>query len=526
MNSLYLLVIFIILSSSSCSGSFSNFVDNESNKPLDQLHKKLINFQENENISVVFPNNEEYLTDRLVWNQGIKQSSPICIIYCKNSDEVSKSVKFINQIETYNFNITVRSFSHDYEGYSVGTGTIVIDVSNIKGFKLEKKPSSVTIATFNVGYQAFEAYYLLSKEGYYFVGGSGANVGISGLTLGGGYGFLSRRFGMTSDSVVGAEMVLANSSIITVNETYNSDILYALKGGGNGNFGIITSISYIVHKIENNNKVCMYNAKWDDINSKEDYKNIIDVWQNWSPYVNSNLTSQMNLYNNTISSVGLFIGSCTELSTIVEPFLSNTTLVPTSSYQTYTFIDSVANLAGCGDPTNCLKSLTQRPMASPHSSSWKGKSAYTYHNQSISDEGLDIIYYFMNPNYRKCCGSNFGGIIMDAYGGKINEYPSNSSVFAHRNMGFHLQFLLYWDYHNISQSLVAKNWVSTFYNTLKPYLVPDAAYRNYIDNDLPNWQYQYYGNNYDFLQKMKLYLDPTNRFYFSQSVQLPSSIEE
>ena len=104
-------------------------------------------------------------------------------------------------------------------------------------------------ATIGAGAQLIDVYTGLSRRGATIPGGSCPSVGITGVTLGGGMGLAGRAYGLTSDNLVGAKIVTADGRLRTVSRNSNPDLLWALRGGGGGNFGVVTQLTFKIHKL-------------------------------------------------------------------------------------------------------------------------------------------------------------------------------------------------------------------------------------------------------------------------------------
>ena len=132
------------------------------------------------------------------------------------------------------------------------------------------------------------------EHGVTIPAGTSASVGIVGLTLGGGIGMLSRLFGLTCDQLLEVEMVQAcgkfGAKLIRANEQENPNLFWACRGGGGGNFGIVTSLTFRVHPMKN---VSIFSITWE----WEDFIAAFQAWQNWAPYIDERLTSSIELFS-------------------------------------------------------------------------------------------------------------------------------------------------------------------------------------------------------------------------------------
>src|SRR6201996_1869869 len=136
--------------------------------------------------------------------------------------------------------LRARSGGHSYAGYSTLAEGVVIDLSELSAVTVDRRAQTATVGP---GAQLIDVYSALAKAGAMLPAGSCPSVGISGVTLGGGFGLAGRRYGLTADNLLGANIVTADGRLQTVNARTDSDLLGALKGGGGGNFGIVTQFT-------------------------------------------------------------------------------------------------------------------------------------------------------------------------------------------------------------------------------------------------------------------------------------------
>jgi FAD/FMN-containing dehydrogenase len=151
--------------------------------------------------------------------------------------------------------------------------------------------------------------------------GTESSVGLVGLVLGGGIGMLSRLFGLTCDNLVEVEMAIVNeqreAELIKANKNHNSDLFWACCGGGGGNFGIVTSLTFEVQPIS---KVSIFSITWE----WEDFEAAFDEWQHWATNTDKRLTSEIELKSkeaNQIIAQGEFVGSSFKLKELLQPLI-------------------------------------------------------------------------------------------------------------------------------------------------------------------------------------------------------------
>ncbi len=182
-----------------------------------------------------------YDAARTIWNAMI-DCRPALIAQCANADDVVQCVRFARESGVA---LSVKSGGHNIAGNSLCNGGLVIDLSAMKAVEID--PAART-ARVEPGVTLGEFDGEAQKHGLATPLGINSTTGVAGLTLGGGFGWLSRRLGLTIDNLVGADMVLANGEPVHVSDSSRPDLFWAIRGGG-GNFGIVTSFEFRLHEV-------------------------------------------------------------------------------------------------------------------------------------------------------------------------------------------------------------------------------------------------------------------------------------
>ena len=191
---------------------------------------------------VVRPNDDGFNLVRRVWN-GMIDRSPALIVRSAGAADVISTVNFARD---HNLPLAVRGGGHSAAGNGVSHHGVMLDLSLMKGIRVDpehrtaRAEPGLTWAEFDRETQAF---------GLATPGGVVSTTGIAGLTLGGGIGWLGRTYGLSSDNLLSVDIVTADGQLLTANEDEHADLFWAVRGGG-GNFGVVTSFKYRLHRIE------------------------------------------------------------------------------------------------------------------------------------------------------------------------------------------------------------------------------------------------------------------------------------
>jgi FAD/FMN-containing dehydrogenase len=432
-----------------------------------------------------------YEAARIDFNR-LYNSYPEAIVFCRETQDVVNALTWARQ---NNVMLRVRSGRHCLEGWSNVDHGIVIDVSEMKSATIDMASSTATVGA---GLNQMEAVTELGRAGFAAPTGTEGTVGLVGATLGGGFGLLTRNFGMASDNLIAAEVVVASNvdgaRSIIADEKNNSDLLWALRGAGNGNFGIVTSLTYKIHPLT---QTIYVTATWPGL---DDLNGVFEAWQRSAPHADNRLTSQLEIHPDEILLFGVLAsGSEAEATQMLAPILSvgnpDISTVNASWADTY---------AGFQIPT------PQEPA------NWK------FYSQFVSDpfpgEAISLIGSYMSK--APTPDSNY---MTNAFGGAVKaSEPSGGSAFTHRNALFYAEPGAGWGTRGgipaTADPLTAKcqAWIAEFSEALGPYV--NGAYVNVPNAGMADWETAYWGPNVDRLRTIKGKYDPENVFCFEQSV--------
>lgn len=212
-------------------------------KNVKDLSPEAINSFKNKLVgSIVLPSDTTYKETRKVYNAMIDKQ-PGVFAMCENTADVIASVNFGRDNDLL---VAIRGGGHNGAGLGLCNDGLVIDLSGIKFVEVDTQNNTVKVGGGNIWNEVDKATH---EFGLAIPSGMVSTTGVGGLTLGGGIGYLTRKYGLTIDNLLEADMVLADGTLVTVNATNNIDLFWAIRGGG-GNFGVVTSFTFQAHPVK------------------------------------------------------------------------------------------------------------------------------------------------------------------------------------------------------------------------------------------------------------------------------------
>jgi hypothetical protein len=411
--------------------------------------------------------------------------------------------------------LALRSGGHSFAGYSTTSG-LVLDVTRMNTVQVDAQAGTATIGA---GARLIDVYAALAEHNLALPAGSCPSVGIAGLALGGGVGVLGRKFGLTCDNLLAAEVVAANGNVLTCDASQHADLFWALRGGGGGNFGVATSFTFQVHPVTT---LALFTLNWAWAAATD----MIDAWQQWAPLGPDELWSNCLLLAtgdrraDPIARVnGVYVGDIANLEALLEHLTGQIQAAPTSRYvSSVGLLEAMLVEANCeGQSVDACHLQNQNPQGQvPRVTSGARSDYYT---RALPRQGIGALVNAIEARQTSPLLGE-GGINCDAYGGAINRVGADATAFVHRNALFSAQYSANWTVGEAGAVIAAnQTWLADTWQAMRPY-VSGAAYQNYIDPDLSDWPQAYYGGNLARLQQVKAAYDPDNFFHFAQSIPL------
>ena len=524
--------------------------------------------------SLVLPSDRGYATARELFDPRFDVARPAAIAYCASPVDVQRTVDFAR---VHGIRPIPRCGGHSYGGYSTGSG-LVIDVTRMSTVKVTPaQKGSPATANVGAGTRLVDLYGALSRAGVLVPGGSCPTVGISGLALGGGIGVLARKYGLTCDATRAVKIVTADGRLLTCDgaaepnlywaslpagscgtvgvsglvlgggfgplsrrhgllcdrlrevrmvdaegkvrtSAADSDLLWACRGGGGGNFGVVTSFTFAAHPVP---ELTLFTVDWPWAAARD----VLGGWIQWQREAPDELWSNCQLLSAgssglLVRSSGVLVGSTGTLSSLVSRLVSTVGSPPSSKFVggPDPYLDVMLVEAGCESKSVAECHLpSQNPAGVLQRSAYAATSAYV--SKPLPSAGLAAAAGAVEELHAEQPGLG-GGLAFDAYGGVINRVPAEATAFVHRDTICAIQATLTWGSVPSGSAFVAgRGWLSTTAKALAPY-TNGGAYQNYIDPELVDWQRAYYGSNLKRLSSVKRAYDPDNVFHFPQSIPL------
>jgi FAD/FMN-containing dehydrogenase len=448
---------------------------------------------------VVVRGDAGYDQARVLFDTRFDAVRPRAIAFCESLRDVERTVQWARR---HKVRIVPRSGGHSYGGYSTTPG-VIVDVSRLNKVSVDARHR----AAIGAGTRLIDVYDRLWQRGLTVPAGTCPTVGIAGLALGGGIGFAARKFGLTCDNLLEATVVLANGQAVVCNAHEHADLYWALRGGGGGNFGIVTRLLFRTHPV---NQVSTYSLEW----PWTDARRVVAAWQRLAPHWPDGLFSVVNLnaaggVAPRITSAGQFFGSVDRLRALMKPLAdagSPTRFTATSR----TYIDAARMWAGC---SGTIAECHLQPQGQLGRSTFKGKSDFVNRGKPLTARGIDTLVRRIES--RHTAGPGRGIVLLDSYGGAINRVPRAATAFVHRDQLFSAQYLAYWG--SPGAEAGSLRWLRDFRHAMHSH-VSGFAYQNYIDHELADWRHAYYGTNYPRLVTVKKRYDPDGFFRFPQAI--------
>ncbi|KIL58656.1 Glucooligosaccharide oxidase [Amanita muscaria Koide BX008] len=461
----------------------------------------------------VFPGDPSYNQVSQAFNARFT-FHPAAVTFPSTPHQVAEIIKIG---EKFNYKVIARSGGHSYIANGLGgkNGDVVVDLRNMTHIDVS---ASTGVATIHTGNRLADVALALNQKGRGIPHGLCPYVGIGGHSAHGGWGYASRMWGLTLDTITSIDVVLADGTITKISNKHKPDLFWAMRGAGSS-FGITTAITVQSYPVPPVATAFAYD--WDF--SAADAAHAISLCQKFGETnIPKELSIELTFTKGTaagrvhLSFTGGWYEQPDKLDGVLAPFLSQLPKPVSINNKVGSYIDIVTYLGGLG--TLDVHSKPDTP------NTFYAKSLMTPEASPIGDKALNAFTtYLSNQGF----STDLDWFIqLEMYGGKnsaINAVSVDATAFARRNALWTIQFYASSPNHQPPFPDSGLTWLDDLVSSITSNSPPDwdyGAYTNYIDNRLSNWQHMYYASHYGRLQSLKQKYDPKNTFSFPESIEL------
>ncbi|MEX0853288.1 MAG: FAD-binding oxidoreductase [Bauldia sp.] len=428
---------------------------------------------------------------RTIWNAMIDRK-PRVIVRCQGAADVVQAVRFANENRAL---VAVRGGGHNIAGNAVCDDGLMIDLSQMKSVRVD--PTSkrawvepgATLADLDRETQAF---------GLAVPTGINSTTGVAGLTLGGGFGWITRKFGLTIDNLVSADVVTADGNLVRANAKKNADLFWALRGGG-GNFGVVTAFEFRLHKLGPEVLAGLVVHPFDDAAAVlRDYRRIAD-----------SAPDELTCWAVMRKAPPLpFLPAAWHGREVLVLAMCHTGPIKKGE-------KAMAELRGLGKPIADVVGPAPfvgwqqafDPLLTPGARNyWK-----THDFVKLSDEVIDILLGAVSGLPGPECE-----IFIAHVGGAAGRVAKGATAFPQRSSHFVMNVHTRWREAAMDQTCIA--WARKIFAAAAPHAT-GTAYVNFMPGDEADRVEQSYGPSYRRLAKAKRRYDPSNLFRMNQNIQ-------
>ena len=442
---------------------------------------------------VVVPGDLDYDSSRAVWNAMIDRR-PAIIFRCNGAADVRDAVRFANE---HHLPVSVRGGGHNVAGHAVGDDAVMVDLSGMRSVRV--------IRLVGAWVQGGATWREVDREtqafGLAVPGGLISATGVAGLTLSGGVGWLRSRHGLSIDNLVAADVVTADGRLVRASATENSDLLWALKGGG-GNFGIVTSFEFALHPVGPKLMFCapLYPLSaggapirfWRDFlaDESDDVASIVE----FSTIPDDPAYPEKFWGQRIFTIAAVYAGDADEGELLLRPLRELGELVSDFSDQlSYRDIQSMFDALIPFGQYRCY---------------WK-----SHYLSGLDDAVIDqIIEGNAEPPSPNTLSSIWN------FGGATARVGAADTAFGDRSMPYMLSIDSIWQ--GAEQDAANVSWTRDFWQQMKPHSDNGRLYLNFagLGEEGEELVRRSFGANFDRLAQIKKKYDPDNQFRFNQNI--------
>jgi FAD/FMN-containing dehydrogenase len=450
--------------------------------------------------SVGLPGSDSFESHRRPFNARFHEVEPEAVVSCANPHEVAETLAFVRR---HGLALGVRAGGHSFAGHSTTCG-VLVDVGPMRSVSV-----SGGLVTAGAGATLGEVYAPLDEDALAIPGGTCPPVGVCGLTLGGGLGILGRTYGVTSDSLVGAEIVLADGSPVACDEHHDEELFWALRGAGTTNFGVVTSLVFRpVPAPEATN----LHLSW----PFSDAAAVIDAWQTWAPDGPDGLAASLKVTASgdaeppSVDVYAAVLGDRSGARDLLGELATSAGADPSSSSAEHLSFEGTRRYwatLGQGDPATGDAATTPEPV-------WLFAKSEFFRRPLPAEAVSALLDAFASD---RTVGESRELDFMP-WAGAYNRVRPDATAFVHREERFQLKHAATVEARASPEALrAAHGQVARSWGSVHPW-GSGGVFQNFADPDLEDWAEAYYGSNLERLIGIKERYDPENVFRSEQSL--------
>lgn len=443
--------------------------------------------------SVIGPTDVGYDEARTVWNAMVDRR-PALVVRPANTGDVVTAVGFARE---HDLPVAVRGGGHNVAGNAVGEGGLTIDCSGMTAVTVDPEANTARVEP---GVTVGEFDHATGAHGLVAPGGIVSTTGLAGLTLGGGWGWLSRSYGLAIDNLRSVEVVTADGEVRRASEGENADLFWGLRGGG-GNFGIATEFEFDLHEfgptVLAGVLVYPFEVAGDLLRFHREFT--ADAPRELCCYASVRTAPSASFVPEAVRGEPVataylcYSGDLEDGERVVRPLREfHTPIVDLVEPRPYT----------------AFQALFDDVYPPGYRNYWK--SGFV-DRAGLSDEAIDTLLVHANT-----LTSPYTSIVIEHLGGAIAEVDPGATAYAHRDAGYSFNVFARWTDEAEDDRHVA--WAWEFFAAMAPHL-SDGVYVNFLGREGEGRVRAAFGRNYDRLADLKRRYDPGNVFRVNQNVK-------
>jgi FAD/FMN-containing dehydrogenase len=444
------------------------------------------------------PGSATYDTVRLTQNPRYDGARPLAVLSVAGAGDVTTAFAFAQH---HGIPVAIRSGGHSYPGWSAGDGALVVDVR-----PLDRVTLNGTTATVGAGASLLQVYDALGTRGRGVAAGSCPTVGVAGLTQGGGVGVLARVHGLSCDQVSSMRVVLADGRVVTASARSEPDLFWALRGGGGGHLGVVTSFTFRTFAAPTITRAFL---QWPFSATAH----VVPQFLRSLPSADRRLWATLKVLGGathpggpTLVMSATWTGPASGMSAALRPLLSQVPAPTTDSRSTASYLDTMLTYAGCASIP------VSRCHTGPGGSLQRELFAATSHIVTAPHVDTDVLVQQVRA--AQAGGLTEAGMSIDTLGGAVDDVGPTDTAFGHRGA---LATVQYTATYSSGPATRATSYVRGFRSAMVPSW-GNGAYVNYADASLPHYRSAYFGANVSRLTQVRQRYDPDRFFTQPQEI--------